>query len=51
MDAFQFVAKDPTFPPMPGLNAQNFANAYKKSVKGFRTHPYLWMDLRNTTLD
>lgn len=38
---------------VPGVIAyvMNFANAYKKSVKGFRTHPYLWMDLRNTTVD
>jgi peptide/nickel transport system substrate-binding protein len=38
---------------VPGVIAyvMNFANAYKKSVKGFRTHPYLWMDLRNTTMD
>ena len=38
MDAFQFVAKDPSFPPMPGLNAQNFANAYNH---GPHLHDYL----------
>jgi len=38
MDAFQFVAKDPTFPPMPGLTEQNFANAYNH---GPHLHDYL----------
>ncbi|TFZ66900.1 alpha-glucosidase [Hymenobacter sp. UV11] len=38
MDAFQFVAKDPAFPPMPGLNEQNFANAYNH---GPHLHDYL----------
>jgi oligo-1,6-glucosidase len=38
MDAFQFVAKDPTFPPMPGLNEKNFANAYNH---GPHLHDYL----------
>ena len=38
MDAFQFVAKDPSFPPMPGLTAQNFANAYNH---GPHLHDYL----------
>ncbi len=38
MDAFQFVAKDPTFPPMPGLTAQNFVNAYNH---GPHLHDYL----------
>ena len=28
MDALQFVAKDPSFPPTPGLTEQNHANAY-----------------------
>jgi peptide/nickel transport system substrate-binding protein len=38
---------------VPGVIAyvMNFANAYSKKVKGFRTHPYLWLDLRNTTLE
>jgi oligo-1,6-glucosidase len=38
MDAFQFVAKDPAFPPMPGLNEQNFANGYNH---GPHLHDYL----------
>ena len=38
MDAFQFVAKDPSFPPMPGLTARNFANAYNH---GPHLHDYL----------
>jgi oligo-1,6-glucosidase len=38
MDAFQFVAKDPTFPPMPGLTESNFANAYNH---GPHLHDYL----------
>ena len=38
MDAFQFVAKDPAFPPMPGLNERNFANAYNH---GPHLHDYL----------
>ncbi|GGG36032.1 alpha-glucosidase [Hymenobacter glacieicola] len=38
MDAFQFVAKDPTFPPMPGLNETNYTNAYNH---GPRLHDYL----------
>lgn len=44
----QYILED-----VPGVIAyvMNFANAYKKSVKGFRTHPYLWLDLRNTTVD
>jgi hypothetical protein len=29
----------------------NFANAYRNNVKGFKTHPYLWLDLRNTTVE
>ncbi|QNE40734.1 alpha-glucosidase [Hymenobacter sp. NBH84] len=38
LDAFQFVAKDPTFPPMPGLTEQNYANAYNH---GPHLHDYL----------
>ena len=38
MDAFQFVAKDPTFPPMPGLNEHNFGNAYNH---GPHLHDYI----------
>ena len=38
MDAFQFVAKDPTFPPMPGLTEKNYANAYNH---GPHLHDYL----------
>jgi oligo-1,6-glucosidase len=38
MDAFQFVAKDPSFPPMPGLNETNYTNAYNH---GPRLHDYL----------
>ena len=38
MDAFQFVGKDPAFPPMPGLTEQNFANAYNH---GPHLHDYL----------
>ncbi|MGI4733976.1 MAG: glycoside hydrolase family 13 protein [Janthinobacterium lividum] len=38
MDAFQFVAKDPSFPPMPGLTEQNYANAYNH---GPHLHEYL----------
>jgi oligo-1,6-glucosidase len=38
MDAFQFVAKDPAFPPMPGLTAQNYTNAYNH---GPHLHDYL----------
>ena len=38
---------------VPGVIAyvMNFANGYRKNVKGFHTHPYLWLDLRNTTLE
>jgi peptide/nickel transport system substrate-binding protein len=38
---------------VPGVIAyvMNFANAYRKNVKNFRTHPYLWLDLRNTDLE
>jgi len=38
---------------VPGVIAyvMNFANAYGKNVKGFHTHPYLWLDLRNTSLE
>ena len=38
---------------VPGVIAyvMNFANAYRKNVKGFKTHPYLWLDLRNTTME
>ena len=38
---------------VPGVIAyvMNFANAYRKNVKGFKTHSYLWLDLRNTTLE
>jgi peptide/nickel transport system substrate-binding protein len=38
---------------VPGVVAyvMNFANAYRKTVKGFRTHSYLWLDLRNTTVE
>jgi peptide/nickel transport system substrate-binding protein len=37
---------------VPGVIAyvMNFANAYRKNVTGFKTHPYLWLDLRNTDL-
>ena len=38
MDAFQFVAKDPAFPPMPGLTEQNYGNAYNH---GPHLHDYL----------
>jgi oligo-1,6-glucosidase len=38
MDAFQFVAKDPTFPPMPGLTERTFGNAYNH---GPHLHDYL----------
>ncbi|WP_460583296.1 glycoside hydrolase family 13 protein [Hymenobacter arcticus] len=38
MDAFQFVAKDPSFPPMPGLTERNYANAYNH---GPHLHDYL----------
>ena len=38
MDAFQFVAKDPSFPPMPGLDEKNFASAYNH---GPHLHDYL----------
>ena len=38
---------------VPGVIAyvMNFANAYRKNVKGFKTHPYLWLDLRNVTVE
>ena len=38
---------------VPGVIAyvMNFANAYRKNVKGFKTLPYLWLDLRNTDLE
>jgi peptide/nickel transport system substrate-binding protein len=38
---------------VPGVIAyvMNFANAYRKNVKGFKTHPYLWLDLRNTSVE
>jgi peptide/nickel transport system substrate-binding protein len=38
---------------VPGVIAyvMNFANAYRKNVKGFKTHSYLWLDLRNTTVE
>jgi peptide/nickel transport system substrate-binding protein len=37
---------------VPGVIAyvMNFANAYRKNVTGFKTHSYLWLDLRNTDL-
>jgi peptide/nickel transport system substrate-binding protein len=38
---------------VPGIVAYtlNFANAYNGArVKGFRTHPYAWLDLRNVTV-
>ena len=38
MDAFQFVGKDPAFPPMPGLTEQNYGNAYNH---GPHLHDYL----------
>jgi oligo-1,6-glucosidase len=38
MDAFQFVAKDPSFPPIPGVTASTFTNAYNH---GPRLHDYL----------
>jgi len=38
MDAFQFVAKDPAFPPMPGLTEANYGNAYNH---GPHLHDYL----------
>jgi oligo-1,6-glucosidase len=38
MDAFQFVAKDPIFPPMPGVTQATFTNAYNH---GPRLHDYL----------
>ena len=38
---------------VPGVIAyvMNFANAYRNNVKGFRTHSYLWLDLRHTTVE
>ena len=38
---------------VPGVIAyvMNFGNAYRNNVKGFRTHSYLWLDLRNTTVE
>lgn len=38
MDAFQFVAKDPSFPPMTGLDEAHYANAYNH---GPHLHDYL----------
>lgn len=38
MDAFQFVGKDPAFPPMPGLTESNYTNAYNH---GPHLHDYL----------
>jgi len=38
MDAFQFVAKDPSFPPMPGLTESNYTNTYNH---GPHLHDYL----------
>lgn len=38
MDAFQFVAKDPSFPPIPGVTESTFTNAYNH---GPRLHDYL----------
>jgi oligo-1,6-glucosidase len=38
MDAFQFVAKDPSFPPIPGVTPATFTNAYNH---GPRLHDYL----------
>lgn len=37
---------------VPGVIAyvMNFANAYRKNVTGFKTHSYLWLDLRHTDL-
>lgn len=36
----------------PGIVAYtvNFANAYSKRVRGFKTHPYGWLDLRTATV-
>lgn len=33
------------------MYVKNFVNAYNKKVKGFRTHPYLWLDLRNASIE
>jgi oligo-1,6-glucosidase len=38
MDAFQFVAKDPSFPPIPGVTQATFTNAYNH---GPHLHDYL----------
>lgn len=38
MDAFQFVAKDPAFPPIPGVTPATFTNAYNH---GPHLHDYL----------
>jgi peptide/nickel transport system substrate-binding protein len=37
----------------PGIVAYtvNFANGYSKRLKGFSTHPYGWLDLRNATIE
>jgi peptide/nickel transport system substrate-binding protein len=44
----QVVTEDP-----PGIIAYmlNFATAYRTRLKGYRTHPYAWLDLRNATLE
>ncbi|TPG71842.1 glycoside hydrolase family 13 protein [Hymenobacter nivis] len=38
MDAFQFVAKDPAFPPIPGVTERTFTDAYNH---GPHLHDYL----------
>jgi peptide/nickel transport system substrate-binding protein len=38
---------------VPGvvMYSKNFVTAYDDSLKGYTTHPYLWMDLRNAHFD
>lgn len=37
---------------VPGvvMYSKNFATAYRDDLKGYTTHPYLWMDLRNAAI-
>ncbi|RAI01522.1 hypothetical protein DLJ53_08815 [Acuticoccus sediminis] len=38
---------------VPGIimYSMNFATAYSDKLKGYETHPYLWMDLRNASIE
>ena len=37
--------------PIVFLYETPYPVCWRKNVKGFKTHPYLWLDLRNVTVD